>query len=59
MKEVIARFVEEGGKLLMVIDPAQITSVAHAEEILRDLIARWVREKRNRGLVTYEPLPDE
>ena len=43
----------------MVIDPSQITSIAHAEEILRDLIAQWVREKRDRGLVTYEPLPNE
>ena len=59
MKRINARFVEEGGKLLMVIDPSQITSIAHAEEILRDLIAQWVREKRDRGLVAYEPLPNE
>lgn len=43
----------------MLIDPSQITSLAHAEEILQDLIAQWVRERRNRGLATYEPLPDE
>lgn len=59
MKRINARFVEEGGKLLMLIDPSQITSLAHAEEILQDLIAQWVRERRNRGLATYEPLPDE
>ena len=44
---------------MMVIDPSQITSFLHAEEILRDLIAQWVRERRSRGLVTYEPLPNE
>jgi hypothetical protein len=27
-----------------------------AEEILRDIIAQWVKERRDRGLVTYEPL---
>lgn len=59
MKRINARFVEEGEKLLMLIDPSQITSLAHAEEILQDLIAQWVRERRNRGLATYEPLPDE
>ena len=48
---------QEGDKLLAVLDPAQITSLVHAEQILRDLIAQWVREKRNRGLVAYEPLP--
>jgi hypothetical protein len=57
MRRINAKFVEEGGKLLMLIDPAQISSTAHAEEILRDLIAQWVRERRVRGLVTYEPLP--
>ena len=41
----------------MLIDPSQITSTAHAEEILRDLIAQWVKERRTRGLTTYEPLP--
>jgi hypothetical protein len=59
MKKINARFIEEGGKLLMVLDPSQITSLAHAEEILRDLVAQWVRERRDRGLVTYEPLRDE
>ena len=43
----------------MVLDPSQITSFAHAEEILRDLVALWVRERRDRGLVVYEPLPNE
>lgn len=57
MKRIDVRFVEEGGKLLVVIDPSQIMSLTHAEEILRNLIAEWVRERRNRGLVTYEPLP--
>jgi hypothetical protein len=42
----------------MLIDPSQISSTAHAEEILRDLIAQWVRERRVRGLVNYEPLPN-
>lgn len=59
MKRVKARFIEEGGKLLMVLDPSQITSFTHAEETLRDLVAQWVRERRDRGLVTYEPLRDE
>ncbi len=59
MKRINARFIEEGGKLLMVLDPSRITSFAHAEEILRNLIGQWVRERRNRGLVTYEPLPIE
>ena len=45
----------EGGKLLMLIDSSMIKSFAHSEEILRDLIAQWVREKRDRGLVAYEP----
>lgn len=58
MRKINARLVGEGGKLLMVVDPSQITSLAYAEEILRDLIAQWVRERRDRGLVTYEPLPD-
>jgi hypothetical protein len=52
-----ARFIEEGSKLLMVLDPSQITSFAHAEEMLRELVAQWVRERRVRGLVTYKPLP--
>jgi len=56
MKRITARFLQEGDKLLLVLDPAQITSFVRAEEILRDLIAQWVREKRDRGLVTYEPL---
>ena len=57
MKRINAKFVEKGGKLLMLIDPSQITSTAHAEEILRDLIAQWVKERRTRGLTNYEPLP--
>ena len=57
MKKINARFVQEGDKLLAVLDPAQSTSLVHAEQILRDLIAQWVREKRDRGLVTDEPLP--
>jgi hypothetical protein len=59
MKRINARFLQEGDKLLAVLDPSQITSFVHAEEILRDLIAQWVRERRDRGLVTYEPLPNE
>ncbi len=58
MKKVDVRFVQEGEKLLVVLDPSQITSFVHAEEILRDVIAQWVRERRDRGLVTYEPLPN-
>jgi len=44
MKRISAQFVEKGGKLLMLIDPSQISSTTHAEEILRDLIAQWVQE---------------
>jgi len=58
MRKIKAKFVEEGGKLLMLIDPSQISSTDHAEEILRDLVAQWVRERRVRGLATYEPLPN-
>jgi hypothetical protein len=58
MKRIDVRFVQEGEKLLVVLDPSQITSFVHAEEILRDVIAQWVRERRDRGLVTYEPLPN-
>ena len=57
MKRIITRFVQEGDNLLAVLDPGQFTSIAHAEEILRDLIAQWVRERRARGLVAYEALP--
>lgn len=57
MKRINAQFVEKGGKLLMLIDPSQISSTTHAEEILRDLIAQWVQERRTRRLTTYEPLP--
>ncbi len=59
MKRIKARFLQEGNKLLAVVDPAEIKSFVQAEEILRDLIAQWVREKRDRGLVTYEPLPKD
>jgi hypothetical protein len=58
MKRIDVRFVQEGEQLLVVLDPSQITSFVHAEEILRDIIAQWVRERRDRGLVTYEPLPN-
>ena len=58
MRRIDAKFVQKGGKLLMLIDPSQISSTVHAEEILRDLIAQWVRERRVRGLVNYEPLPN-
>jgi hypothetical protein len=58
MKRIDVRFMQEGEKLLVVLDPSQIISFAHAEEILRDVIAHWVRERRDRGLVTYEPLPN-
>ena len=58
MKRIDVRFVQEGEKLLVALDPRQITSFVHAEEILRDIIAQWVRERRDRGLVTYEPLPN-
>ena len=58
MRTIDAKFVQKRGKLLMLIDPSQISSTAHAEEILRDLIAQWVRERRVRGLVNYEPLPN-
>ena len=58
MRRIDAKFVQKGGKLLMLIDPSQISSTAHAEKILRDLIAQWVRERRVRGLVNYEPLPN-
>ena len=43
----------------MMLDPSQITSFTHAEEMLRDLIAQWARERRDRGLATYESLPNE
>ena len=56
MRRIDAKFVQKGSKLLVLIDPSQISSTAHAEEILRDLIAQWVRERRVRGLVNYEPL---
>jgi len=42
MRKIDAKFVQKGGKLLMLIDPSKISSTAHAEEILRDLIAQWV-----------------
>ncbi|HEV8719737.1 MAG TPA: hypothetical protein VGW77_03755 [Candidatus Binatia bacterium] len=58
MKRIDIRFVQEGEKVLVVLDPSQITSLAHADEILRDVIAQWVKERRDRGLVTYEPLPN-
>ena len=58
MRRIDAKFVQKGSKLLMLIDPSKISSTAHAEEILRDLIAQWVRERRVRGLVNYEPLPN-
>ena len=58
MKRIDVRFVQEGEKLLIVLDPGQITSFVYAEEILRDVIAQWVRERRDRGLNTYEPLPN-
>jgi hypothetical protein len=58
MKRIDVRFVQEGEKLLVVLDPSEITSFVHAEEILRDIIAQWVRERRDRGLVTYEQLPN-
>ena len=58
MKRIDVRFVQEGEKLLIVLDPGQITSFVHAEEILRDVIAQWVRERRDRGLNNYEPLPN-
>ena len=58
MKRIDVRFLQEGEKLLVMLDPSQITSFVHAEEILRDVIAQWVRERRDRGLVTYEPLPN-
>ena len=57
MRRIDPQFVEKEGKLLLLIDPSQISSTAHAEEILRDLIAQWVKERRDRGLNTYEPLP--
>ena len=59
MKRINARFIEEEGKLLMVVDPSKITSFVHAEEILRDLVAHWVKERRHRGVVAYESLPTE
>jgi hypothetical protein len=49
---------QEEEKLLVVLDPSQIISFVHAKEILRDVIAQWVRERRDRGLVIYEPLPN-
>jgi hypothetical protein len=58
MKRIDVRFVQEGEKLLVALDLCQITSFVHAEEILRDVIAQWVKERRDRGLVTYEPLPN-
>ena len=58
MKRINAQFVEKGGKLLMLIDPSQISSTTQAEEILRDLIAQWIQERRTRGLTAYEPLPN-
>ena len=58
MKRIDVRFVQEGEKVLVVLDPSQITSLVHADEILRDVIAQWVKERRDRGLVTYDPLPD-
>jgi hypothetical protein len=58
MKKIDVRFVQEGEKLFVVLDPSQITSFVRAEEILRDVIAQWVRERRDRGLVAYKPLPN-
>ena len=57
MKRIDVRFMQEEEKLFVVLDPSQITSFVRAEEILRDVIARWVKERRDRGLVNYEPLP--
>jgi hypothetical protein len=58
MKRIDVRFMQEDEKLFVVLDPSQITSFVHAEEILRDVIAQWVKERRDRGLVNYEPLPN-
>ena len=58
MKRIDVRFLQEGKKLLVVLDPCQITSFVHADEILRNVITQWVKERRDRGLVTYEPLPN-
>jgi hypothetical protein len=58
MKRIDVRFMQEEKKLFVVLDPSQITSFVHAEEILRDVIAQWVKERRDRGLVNYEPLPN-
>jgi hypothetical protein len=58
MKRIDVRFMQEEEKLFVVLDPSQITSFVHAEEILRDVIAQWIKERRDRGLVNYEPLPN-
>ena len=58
MKKTDVRFVQEGEKLLVMLDPSQITSLVHSEEIPRDVIAQWLKERTARGLVTYEPLPN-
>jgi hypothetical protein len=57
MKRIDVRFMQEGEKLLVMLDPTQITSLVDAEAILRDVIGQWVRERRDRGMVSYEPLP--
>jgi hypothetical protein len=40
MKKIDVRFVREGKKLLVMLNPCQITSLVQAEEILRAVIAR-------------------
>ncbi len=55
MKRIKARFVKDDDQLLVAMDPAEITTLEHAGEILRDLIAQWVRERRTEEWSTMRP----
>jgi hypothetical protein len=53
----IVRFVEEGGKVLAVVDPFQITTREEAESFYETVLVSCIKETSRRGMGETVPFP--
>ena len=56
MTKGVVRFIEEGGKLLAVVDPAAIGTKIDPTSFWQGLMVDFVKERSRRGIGKYHPL---
>jgi hypothetical protein len=56
MNSGIVRFVEEGGKVLAVIDPFQVTTQEEAASFYKSVLVACIKEMSRRGVGETIPL---